>query len=151
MRTHCQPERSEGIALAFRTFPFASLRVTCVALLLAAACGGPRVIEVRTSPVADTVRPPVAGKPAVPSTHPPAPAFDSAYGKTFLRLSEPAGSFPSENVVSNETSYLHVLDAMRREGVRGGAYIGVGPDQNFSYIAAVRPEVASCSTFAATR
>src|SRR6185436_19334302 len=64
------------------------------------------------------------------------------YGKTFLRLSEPAGYFPSENVVSNETSYLHVLDAMRRIGVKGGAYIGVGPDQNFSYVAAIRPEVA---------
>jgi hypothetical protein len=35
-----------------------------------------------------------------------------------------------------------VLDAMRRIGVKGGAYIGVGPDQNFSYIAAIRPEVA---------
>ena len=67
---------------------------------------------------------------------------ESLYGKTFLRLSEPAGYFPSENVVSNETSYLHVLDAMRREGVKGGAYVGVGPDQNFSYIAAIRPEVA---------
>jgi hypothetical protein len=121
-----------------RSFP--ALVMTAGAFLT--ACGGPRVVEVRTSPVADTVRPPVAGKPAVPSTLPPAATFDSSYGKTFLRLSEPAGSFPSENVVSNETSYLHVLDAMRREGVRGGAYIGVGPDQNFSYIAAVRPEVA---------
>ena len=27
-------------------------------------------------------------------------------------------------------------------GVRGGAYIGVGPDQNFSYIAQVRPSIA---------
>jgi hypothetical protein len=27
-------------------------------------------------------------------------------------------------------------------GVRGGAYIGVGPDQNFSYIAAIRPTIA---------
>jgi hypothetical protein len=31
---------------------------------------------------------------------------------------------------------------MRRLGVKGGAYIGVGPDQNFSYIAAIRPDVA---------
>ena len=69
-------------------------------------------------------------------------AAESAYGGTFLRLSEPAGYFASDNVVSNEMSYLHVLDAMRRVGVKGGAYIGVGPDQNFSYIAAVRPEVA---------
>lgn len=76
--------------------------------------------------------------PAMPMSALP----ESTYGRTFLTLSEPAGHFPSENVVSNETSYLHVLDAMRRIGVKGGAYIGVGPDQNFSYIAAVRPEVA---------
>ena len=59
-----------------------------------------------------------------------------------MKLSEPGGYFASENVVSNETSYLHVLDGMRRVGVKGGAYIGVGPDQNFSYIAAIRPDVA---------
>jgi hypothetical protein len=115
-----------------------------LALGLAVACGGPRVIEVRTGPV-DTARV-ISGKPAAPSTFvapitsPASP--ESTYGRTFLKLSEPAGYFPSENVVSNETSYLHVLDAMRREGVKGGAYIGVGPDQNFSYIAAIRPEVA---------
>ena len=110
---------------------------------LLAGCGGPRIIEVRTAPLPETA--PVSGKPAVPSTL-ATPAItaspESTYGRTFLRLSEPAGYFPSENVVSNELSYLHVLDAIRREGVSGGAYIGVGPDQNFSYIAAIRPEVA---------
>ncbi len=57
------------------------------------------------------------------------------------RLSEPAGFFPSDNLVSNETSYLHVIPALLDHGVRGGAYIGVGPDQNFSYIAEIRPEI----------
>jgi hypothetical protein len=80
---------------------------------------------------------PVQAAPPAPITPP-----ESTFGKTFLRLSEPGGYFASENVVSNETSYLHVLDAMRRVGVKGGAYIGVGPDQNFSYIAAIRPDVA---------
>jgi hypothetical protein len=119
-------------------------RLSLLALGLAFACGGPRVIEVRTAPV-DTARV-VSGRPAVPSTLvlpiTSAASPESTYGRTFLKLSEPAGYFPSENVVSNETSYLHVLDAMRREGVTGGAYIGVGPDQNFSYIAAIRPAVA---------
>lgn len=121
-------------------------RLLALALALAAACGGPRVIEVRSVAPADTARV-VSGTPAVPARLvPPAvpdPASaESTYGRTFLKLSEPAGYFPSENVVSNETSYLHVLDAMRRIGVKGGAYIGVGPDQNFSYVAAIRPEVA---------
>lgn len=107
-----------------------------LALALVAACG-PRTAEVRTAaPIVSG--PPAAATPAVPSAASP----ESTYGRTFLRLSEPAGYFPSENVVSNELSYLHVLDAMRRLGVQGGAYIGVGPDQNFSYVAAVRPAVA---------
>jgi len=64
-----------------------------------------------------------------------------SFAATVERLSEPGGFFDSDNLVSNETSYLHVLDGLRRLGVRGGAYIGVGPDQNFSYIAAIRPEM----------
>jgi len=58
------------------------------------------------------------------------------------RLSEAGGYFDSDNLVSNETSYLHVLGALRREGVRGGAYLGVGPEQGFSYIAEIQPEIA---------
>ncbi|HEX9756137.1 MAG TPA: hypothetical protein VGA42_10550 [Gemmatimonadales bacterium] len=58
------------------------------------------------------------------------------------RLSEPGGYFDSDNLISNEGSYLHVLDGLRSMDVRGGAYIGVGPDQNFSYIARIRPDVA---------
>ena len=57
-------------------------------------------------------------------------------------LSEPGGYFPSDNLVSNETSYLHVIPALRAMGVQGGAYVGVGPDQNFSYIAHIKPEIA---------
>ncbi|MEZ4700495.1 MAG: hypothetical protein R2834_09200 [Rhodothermales bacterium] len=58
------------------------------------------------------------------------------------RLSEESGYFDTDNLISNETSYLHVLGAMRRMGIEGGAYIGVGPGQNFSYIAHQRPNIA---------
>jgi hypothetical protein len=58
------------------------------------------------------------------------------------RLSEPGGYFDSDNLISNETSYLHVLGKMREIGVTGGVYLGVGPDQNFSYIAKIRPRMA---------
>jgi hypothetical protein len=57
-------------------------------------------------------------------------------------LSEPGGSFDTDNLISNERSYLDVLPDLQRAGIRGGAYVGVGPDQNFSYIAAVRPDIA---------
>src|SRR5687767_765427 len=57
-------------------------------------------------------------------------------------LSEPSGYFDTDNLISNERSYLSVLPALRAAGVRGGAYLGVGPDQSFSYIAEIRPAIA---------
>jgi hypothetical protein len=58
------------------------------------------------------------------------------------RLSEPGGFFDSDNLVSNETSYLHVIGPLREQRLKGGAYVGVGPEQNFSYIAEIEPEIA---------
>ena len=58
------------------------------------------------------------------------------------RLSEPGGDFGGDNLISNEQSYLQVLPALERAGVTGGVYVGVGPDQNFSYIAQIKPSVA---------
>ncbi len=64
------------------------------------------------------------------------------FGALSERLSEPPGYFDTDNLVSNEDSYLHAITGLQRYGVRGGAYLGVGPDQNFSYIAAIRPRIA---------
>src|ERR1700694_1674644 len=58
------------------------------------------------------------------------------------RLSEDGGDFDTDNLISNERSYLDVIPALKAAGVSGGAYIGVGPDQNFSYIAQIRPSIA---------
>ena len=58
------------------------------------------------------------------------------------RLSEPGGYFDSDNLISNETSYLHVLGKLRELSVSNGVYVGVGPDQNFTYIAKIRPRMA---------
>jgi hypothetical protein len=57
-------------------------------------------------------------------------------------LSEPGGYFDTDNLVSNEASYVRVVPELVQRKVRGGAYIGVGPDQNFTYIAATRPSIA---------
>lgn len=65
----------------------------------------------------------------------------SGFAALIAALSEPGGYFDTDNLISNERSYLQVLPALPKT-VRGGAYIGVGPDQNFSYIAAVEPEIA---------
>lgn len=66
----------------------------------------------------------------------------TAFSRQVARFSESGGFFDSDNLVSNETSYLHVLGAFDALGVRGGAYLGVGPEQNFSYIARIRPAIA---------
>ena len=72
----------------------------------------------------------------------PASAQGTGFSRLSQRLSEPGGFFDSDNLVSNETSYLHVIGALRERGVHGGAYIGVGPEQGFSYIAEIDPEIA---------
>ena len=64
------------------------------------------------------------------------------FGQLLNSLSEPEGYFDSDNFVSNEAAYLRVFPALKRLGVRGGVYVGVGPDQNYSYIADIQPRLA---------
>lgn len=78
----------------------------------------------------------------IPKASHAVPVQGTAFSRLVERLSEPGGYFDSDNLVSNETSYLHVLPALGALGVRGGAYLGVGPEQNFSYIAEIGPELA---------
>ena len=57
-------------------------------------------------------------------------------------FSEPDGYFDTDNLISNETTYLDAAAALRKMNGAGGIYVGVGPDQNFSYIAHLRPSLA---------
>src|ERR1051325_5481756 len=75
-----------------------------------------------------------AGRPAGQSA--------SSFAQQVAALSEPGGYFDTDNLISNESSYLQVLPELQRRGVTGGVYIGVGPDQNFTYIAELRPALA---------
>ena len=70
------------------------------------------------------------------------PAAAPAFAALVERLSEPGGDFGGDNLISNEQSYLHVMPALERAHVSGGAYVGVAPDQNFSYLAQIKPEIA---------
>jgi len=133
-----------------------SMLLRCVArALLALAVLGCRGGQ--RPPSADAPTPSAATTPAIAPAAVAAPAGDVAstavppsaegaqrtpFAELVAQLSESGGFFDSDNIISNETSYLHVLEALRSVGVRGGVYIGVGPDQNFSYIAAIRPTVA---------
>ncbi len=59
-----------------------------------------------------------------------------------LKLSERSGYFGTDNLVSNETSFLHVRSIIEDTVEPEQAYVGVGPDQNFTYIAESRPAIA---------
>src|SRR5882724_5766573 len=64
------------------------------------------------------------------------------FGRYIDQWSEPEGYFDTDNFISNETSYLHVIPELQKRVSPGGVYIGVGPDQNFSYIARTKPSMA---------
>src|SRR5215510_11008103 len=67
---------------------------------------------------------------------------DTEFWRIVTEFSEPGGAFPYENFVSNEVSYQDILPELTRIVKPGGAYLGVAPEQNFTYIAAIRPKVA---------
>lgn len=70
------------------------------------------------------------------------PISTAEFSRIIKEFSEEGGFFFSDNFISNETSYLHVVDKLRELEASGGAYIGVGPEQNFTYIAKIRPRIA---------
>ena len=67
---------------------------------------------------------------------------DQAFWKLITDVSEPNGTFRSDNLVSNEIRFQWVLPELTRTVRPGGVYLGVGPEQNFTYIAALRPKLA---------
>lgn len=67
---------------------------------------------------------------------------DPAFWRLFSDLSEPGGTFRSDNLVSNEREFPAVLPEVVQRRSSAAAYLGVGPEQNFSYIAALGPRVA---------
>jgi len=72
----------------------------------------------------------------------PARYTDAEFWRIVTEFSEPGGQFPYENFVSNEVSYQDILPDVTRIAKPGGAYLGVAPEQNFTYIAAIKPKVA---------
>ena len=81
--------------------------------------------------------------PAVAGQRENAPQQRGSFAGLVAALSEPPGYFDTDNLISNERSYLHVVpDLQALAGGERRVYLGVGPDQNFSYIAHLRPSLA---------
>jgi hypothetical protein len=72
----------------------------------------------------------------------PAQLSDQAFWQIVTGFSESNGHFPSDNFVSNELATQHVLSQLTKGRKANGAYVGVGPEQNFTYIVALQPKIA---------
>ena len=72
----------------------------------------------------------------------PASISDRDFWALTEQMSEPNGFFMSDNFTSNEMNLSSVAAALAQRVKPGGVYLGVGPEQNFTYIAAIRPKIA---------
>jgi hypothetical protein len=83
---------------------------------------------------------PLGARPA--GTTVPDRLTDQEFWRLSSDLSEQDGSFRSDNLVSNEVWFQYVIPDLIKSARPSGVYLGVGPEQNFTYIAAVRPSMA---------
>ncbi|HEX6463183.1 MAG TPA: hypothetical protein VFZ98_01965 [Vicinamibacterales bacterium] len=77
----------------------------------------------------------------------PATLTDREFWALTQQLSEPNGYFVSrsgspDNLLSNELQISTVVSALAGQVPPSGVYLGVGPEQNFTYIAAIKPRIA---------
>jgi hypothetical protein len=72
----------------------------------------------------------------------PSSLTDREFWQLSLDASEPNGYFRSDNLTSNELGFERVIPELLTRTRPGGAYLGVGPEQNFTYMAATRPAIA---------
>jgi hypothetical protein len=72
----------------------------------------------------------------------PSQISDAEFWRFVTEFSEPNGPYPYENYVGNEVMLQRVIPAARKEIKPGGVYIGVGPEQNFTYVSALEAKMA---------
>src|SRR3989440_11345050 len=72
----------------------------------------------------------------------PARLADQEFWRLVSESSEPDGSFRSDNLLSNELGFQFVVPELARTAKPGRVYMGVGPEQNFTYIVATKPSMA---------
>jgi hypothetical protein len=66
---------------------------------------------------------------------------DKDFWAMVVSLSEDGGSFVSENIISNEIEFQRAIPELQKS-TEPGVYLGVGPEQNFTYITALKPSLA---------
>src|SRR5215468_3932748 len=71
----------------------------------------------------------------------PSQLSDQEFWKLSSESSEEDGSFRSDNLLSNESYFQYVIPQLNEVARSGQVYMGVGPEQNFTYIAALKPKM----------
>ena len=72
----------------------------------------------------------------------PSQLTDQQFWNLSKDSSEDDGVFRSDNLLSNETTFQYVIPDLVKSTKQGRVYMGVGPEQNFTYIAALKPAMA---------
>ena len=71
----------------------------------------------------------------------PTKLTDQEFWKVVEEFSEPGGTFRSDNLLSNELYFQWVIPELLQRAPQGSVYLGVCPEQNFTYIAALKPKM----------
>ncbi len=72
----------------------------------------------------------------------PTQLSDQDFWKLIADFSEPNGNYKYENFMSNEDDYQSVLPELAPMPKPNSIFIGVGPEQNFTYVSALKPTMA---------
>src|SRR3989454_8841015 len=72
----------------------------------------------------------------------PAQITDEEFWNLSSESSELDGTFRSDNLLSNESYFQFVIPKLKETTVEDRVYMGVGPEQNFTYMAALKPKMA---------
>jgi hypothetical protein len=72
----------------------------------------------------------------------PARLTDAEFWMMVEDFSEPNGFFRSDNLLSNEAGLQTAIPKLKERVKPGGVYIGVGPEQNFTYILNLEPKLS---------
>jgi hypothetical protein len=95
-----------------------------VGLIIASCLATPQVI-------------PLSGAESLPDA-----LSDREFWKISTEFSEADGYFRSDNLLSNELTFPYILPELEKKALTARVYMGVGPEQNFNYIAVLRPKMA---------
>jgi hypothetical protein len=66
---------------------------------------------------------------------------DQEFWRIVTEFSEQTGAYTGDNWISNEASIQNVIPPLRQLTKPGGVYLGVGPEQNFTYMWALQSKV----------